>query len=127
MAVCLADLIRPIDHTYKARCAALNWYKRPGEWDIGALCDICDNACGFCEWSEYHNMRPVPGWDAVEGKVPIQRLVNGKQRIVYETSYTVLDCPKFVCEAHRTEWLKHWDKEKRRRELQRRSKRKQEG
>lgn len=74
---------------------------------ITTLCEICDNACGFCEWSEKDNMRPVPGWDAILR--PIQSL---------NISYTVLHCPSFICDPGREEYLARWNPERRRKELE---------
>lgn len=56
------------------------------------LCDLCANACGGCEWSEYGNMRPVPGWEALRSDVMSSR--NGGRSGLLE-SYIVLDCPKY--------------------------------
>lgn len=56
------------------------------------LCDLCANACGFCEWSEAGNMRPVPGWEAIRNDISSGR-VDGST--VALESYIVLDCPKY--------------------------------
>lgn len=69
----------------------------PPPFSASTLCDLCANACGFCEWSEYGNMRPVPGWEAIRNDISSGR-VDGST-VVLE-SYIVLDCPKFCPDAN---------------------------
>ena len=64
----------------------------PPPFNASTLCDLCANACGFCEWSEAGNMRPVPGWEAIRNDISSGR-VDGST-VVLE-SYIVLDCPKY--------------------------------
>ena len=63
----------------------------PPPFNASTLCDLCANACGFCEWSEYGNMRPVPGWEAIRNDI---LYFNGRENVKIE-SYIVLDCPKY--------------------------------
>lgn len=69
----------------------------PPPFNASTLCDLCSKACGFCEWSEYGNMRPVPGWEAIRNDISSGR-VDGST-VVLE-SYIVLDCPKFCPDAN---------------------------
>lgn len=120
----LSDFIVPIDHDYKRRVAALfDAISRKQAIDSGqgvkTLCDVCENACGGCEWSEKWVQKPVPGWDAVRRDVQNQAKYAHKDCYALVESYTVLHCPKFVLEEKRAQWYERWDPEKRRRELER--------
>lgn len=53
------------------------------------LCWSCVNATGNCEWSEYKQYKPVPGWTAV--KTQVKNSAKGTF-----SSYYVLACPKYV-------------------------------
>lgn len=64
----------------------------PPPFNASTLCDLCANACGFCEWSEAGNMRPVPGWEAIRNDITAGR-INGESIVI--ESYIVLDCPKY--------------------------------
>lgn len=79
----------------------------PPQFNASTLCDLCANACGFCEWTEYGNMRPVPGWEAIRNDVASGR-VDGST-VVLE-SYIVLDCPKFCPDANGARYT--FDREK---------------
>ena len=119
------ELLRPIDHGYKKSIAelfdAISEHQRTvvehGQC-IKTLCDVCENACGGCEWSEKWVQKPIPGWDAVRRDVPTEIAWNGKKRHKMDESYTVLHCPKFVLEEKWASWYEKWDPEKRRRELE---------
>lgn len=47
---------------------------------VTTLCDICENATGFCRWSQKGVQKPVHGWTAT--------------RQDGDTGWTVLDCPE---------------------------------
>ena len=82
----------------------------PPPFSASTLCDLCANACGFCEWSEYGNMRPVPGWEAIRNDI---LYFNGRENVKIE-SYAVLSCPKFVPDANgaRYEFDKEYARER---------------
>lgn len=52
-------------------------------------CWTCANAYGGCEWSEFKNPQPVPGWDAKPTKI---RISEG----LFDDSYAIRDCPKYI-------------------------------
>ena len=81
----------------------------PPPFNASTLCDLCANACGFCEWSE-KNARPVPGWEAIRNDI---LYFNGRENVKIE-SYAVLDCPKFVPDANgaRYEFDKEYARER---------------
>ena len=54
------------------------------------LCDLCDNACGHCNWSRAGVQQPVDGWTA------IRRDLAGINSII--VSYVVLSCPEFAAD-----------------------------
>lgn len=66
--------------------------------------------CDLCEWSEYGNMRPVPGWEAIRNDI---LYFNGRENVKIE-SYAVLSCPKFVPDANgaRYEFDKEYARER---------------
>lgn len=69
----------------------------PPPFNASTLCDLCSKACGLCEWSEYGNMRPVPGWEAIRNDISSGR-VDGSTVVI--ESYIVLDCPKFCPDSN---------------------------
>ena len=118
----LSDLLAPIDRDYKRRIAelfdAISMERPdPSREGIKTLCEVCGNACGGCEWTEFWTRRPVPGWDAVRRDVKNRHMWNGKVTYHYTESYVVLHCPKFRMEERWTEWFEAFDPEKRRKAL----------
>lgn len=118
----LDELKRPIDHDYKRRVAEIfnsisNQKKHSNIHPILTLCDVCENACGSCEWSEKWVQKPVPGWDAVRRDVSNETTIDGKRIQMLVESYIVLRCPKFVLEEKWAASYARWDPEKRREKL----------
>ena len=63
-----------------------------------SLCWNCANACGNCEWSA--SLEPVKGWQAV-------RTFNED----YGEGYQVVQCPKFVRDAHKAGQIRMTEEE----------------
>lgn len=61
------------------------------EYTPFTLCEVCENACGGCSWSEKNVQKPVEGWDAIRNDI----LPHGYYSEPIE-SYVVLACPKYV-------------------------------
>lgn len=125
----LADLIRPIDHTYKERMRNNPNMPvpmtKPDSHQIGAPCDVCANACGGCEWSD--RFEPVPGWEAIPMTIRARDMwtkPNGKFGYYYHDvdSYAIIDCPKLVVEEHWKDWWAKYDKDMARARAERRKK-----
>lgn len=96
----------------------LNWHdcivpeKAPPDselpYEAWTLCELCDNAGGFCRWSEQGVQKPVEGWRAI------------RRDIEYDESYVVLECPEFFPqECYRRYW-EEWDPKKATVEVRRR-------
>ena len=67
------------------------------------LCEVCENACGGCSWSEAGVQKPVEGWDAVQNDLWLgDPSVTGRFEH-YQESYVVLHCPEFKLEE-RNRW-----------------------
>lgn len=78
------------------------------------LCELCDNAYGFCRWSAKGIQKPVEGWTA------IRRDIENISLTGYTESYVVLECPEFVLqECYRNYW-EEWDPKKATVEVRRR-------
>lgn len=60
------------------------------EYTPSTLCEVCENACGGCSWSEKNVQKPVEGWEAVRNDI----FYHGTKSEFIE-SYIVLSCPKY--------------------------------
>ena len=80
------------------------------------LCELCDNACGGCSWSEYGVQQPVKGWDAIRVDLMYNNQVySGFRKIFFSESYIVLSCPQFKLEERSAWAFANFDPEKIRR------------
>lgn len=62
------------------------------QYKASTLCELCENACGGCSWSEHGKQTPVEGWEAIR----IDVICAGRADRKLEESYTVLACPEYV-------------------------------
>lgn len=68
------------------------------------LCEVCENACGGCSWSEKGVQQPVEGWDAIPTVIDNSNdAKHGRQNGLLVESYIVLRCPEFKLEE-RNRW-----------------------
>ena len=66
------------------------------DYTVSTLCEICQNACGGCSWSERGVQKPVEGWDAIRNDLYVNHGTVGKPISFLDESYIVLDCPQCV-------------------------------
>lgn len=66
------------------------------DYNVSTLCEICQNACGGCSWSEGGVQKPVEGWDAIRNDLYVNHGTVSKPIVFFEESYIVLDCPQYV-------------------------------
>ena len=66
------------------------------------LCELCENACGGCRWSQKDVQEPVDGWEAVRRDLPGEA---GRLE-----SYVVLECPEYEPETRHWFWIINWDR-----------------
>lgn len=77
------------------------------------LCELCDNACGGCSWSEYGVQQPVKGWDAIRVDLMYcNQMYSGFRKIFFSESYIVLSCPQFKLEERSAWAFPNFDPEK---------------
>lgn len=82
------------------------------------LCEVCENACGGCSWSEYGVQQPVEGWDAIQAVIDNSNdSKHGRRTGLALESYVVLRCPEFNLEERNRWAFERFDPEAIRRRL----------